>query len=65
MPEYLVQWEIEVDADTPVDAARRALDMAQRPTTATVFTVRQKIADGSYAEAYRTIDVAEWERFRE
>jgi len=38
---YLVTWEIEVDAETPTDAAILALEIMQDPTsTARVFKVR-------------------------
>jgi len=49
MPEYRVEWVIEVDADTPEDAARRALEMMQDPqSTANVFNVMDK--DGIQVE---------------
>jgi len=35
-----VTWEVDLDALTPREAARQALEIMQRPdTTATVFTV--------------------------
>lgn len=41
MKSYRVKWEIDVDAETPEDAARQALAAQRRPgTTATVFDVR-------------------------
>lgn len=44
---YLVTWEIEVDADSPRDAAQRALDMQRDPdSTATVFGVVEFDTDG-------------------
>jgi hypothetical protein len=40
MTEYRVKWEIDIDADNPVDAARKARAAQIRPgTTATVFSV--------------------------
>ncbi len=40
MPDYLVQWEIEISADTPQEAARTARDYQTKPgTTAVVFDV--------------------------
>ncbi len=40
MPMYHVTWEIEIDADTPRDAAERALEIHRNPQSiATVFTV--------------------------
>ena len=41
MAEYHVSWEIELDAESALDAARGALEMQRDPeSTATVFTVR-------------------------
>jgi hypothetical protein len=41
MTSYRVQWEIDVDADTPEDAARQAFEMMRDPESiATVFSVR-------------------------
>jgi len=38
--EYRVRWEIERDADSPTEAARKALDIQRDPSsTATVFHV--------------------------
>lgn len=43
MPDYLVTWEIDVTAETPVEAAREALRIQRNPESiATVFGV----ADG-------------------
>jgi hypothetical protein len=40
---YLVQWEIDSDANTPLEAAREAFLQMQDPkTTATFFTVINK-----------------------
>lgn len=40
MPEYLVQWEIELSAESPEDAAAKALEIQRDPdSTATVFDV--------------------------
>lgn len=37
---YLVRWEIDVEADTPADAAQRALQIQRNPQSiATVFDV--------------------------
>lgn len=47
MPRYLVQWEIDIDADSPEDAARQAFAHMQRPgTTANVFDVIEHDAGG-------------------
>jgi len=38
--EFRVRWEIELDADSPRDAARKALEIQRDPSsTATVFHV--------------------------
>jgi hypothetical protein len=40
MRTYLVQWEIDIDADSPQEAAERARFYQTKPdTTATVFTI--------------------------
>lgn len=40
MKEYLVIWKIEIDAESPEDAAKKALAIQQNPeNTATVFHV--------------------------
>jgi hypothetical protein len=40
MGEYLVRWEIEIEAETPQDAAAQALDIHRDPDSiATVFEV--------------------------
>lgn len=40
MKNYLVVWEIEVDAETPLEAAQKALAIQRAPeSTATVFQV--------------------------
>jgi len=58
MMNYRVSWEIDIDADSPREAAERALEIQRRPdSTATVFTVRDEtgesievdLGEGSYA----------------
>jgi hypothetical protein len=46
MPEYLVEWQIEIVAETPEEAARKAL-IIQRDTTslATAFDVTDDAGD--------------------
>lgn len=40
MAEYRVEWAIDIEADTPEEAARLALKIQRDPaSTATVFTV--------------------------
>ncbi len=42
MPEYRVKWEIDLDANSPEDAARRALQIQRdRQSITTVFEVRE------------------------
>lgn len=43
MPDYLVTWQIDIEADSPEEAAARAL-IVQRDaeSTATVFDVEEK-----------------------
>ena len=60
MPEYRVKWEIDVEAETPQDAAREALQI-QRDTesVATVFEVyRTDWRVGMPSEnSYSTVDL--------
>lgn len=55
MPEYLVEWTIELEADSPEEAARLALAIQRDPnSTATVFYVREIKAH----KAKRRVDVS-------
>jgi hypothetical protein len=46
MTNYLVSWEIDIDADSPLDAAERALEIQRRPDSiATVFAVRDETGE--------------------
>jgi hypothetical protein len=41
MPSYLVEWSIDIDADSPQEAARLALETQRDPnSTAVMFYVR-------------------------
>lgn len=43
MPTYLVTWEIDIDADSPREAAEKALAIQRNPeSTATVFQVLEQ-----------------------
>jgi hypothetical protein len=43
MTTYSIKWEIEIDAKTPEDAARKALEIQRDPASiATVFDVYEK-----------------------
>lgn len=43
MPEYTVQWTIDIDGDSPEDAALLALGIQQDPESiATIFRVTNK-----------------------
>lgn len=54
MPEYLIEWTIELDAESPEDAARAALAIQRDPDSlATMFKVYGE--DGKYV----VIDLAE------
>jgi len=46
MPEYLVTWEIDIEADSPEEAAKRAL-LIQRDqgSEATIFNVTEENSD--------------------
>jgi hypothetical protein len=53
MPEYTVTWEIEVDADSPQEAAEKAYQIHHRPDgTATAFDVHMRQTTG---ELYRPV----------
>ena len=40
MPSYYITWDIQIEADSPEDAAREALEIQRNPESiATVFTV--------------------------
>lgn len=44
MPEYLIEWTIELDAESPEDAARAALAIMRDPDSqSTVFKVYDEI----------------------
>ena len=40
MKQYTVGWFVDVDADSPEDAARKALTIQREETIATVFNVQ-------------------------
>lgn len=47
MKEYLVEWSIELSAESPEDAARQALEIQRDPdSSATVFYVMEFDGDG-------------------
>lgn len=48
MPEFRVRWEVDIDADTPREAAERAHAMQQDPTSAVYFTV--ELPDGDWSD---------------
>ena len=46
MNAYLVTWEITIDADSPHEAAQKALDIQRNPSSiATVFSVEDLDTD--------------------
>lgn len=47
MPLYRVEWSIDLEAETPREAAEMAFQIMQKPgTTATVFDVAEFDSDG-------------------
>ena len=49
MTQYLVQWEMDIEADTPEEAASEALKVHRDPSSeATYFTVTQLAAQKMY-----------------
>lgn len=60
MAEYRVEWAVDIEADTPEEAARQALAIQRDPeSTATFFTV----TDDSGAQ--KAVDLAEIEQEHE
>lgn len=46
MAEYLVSWHIEVDAETPLEAAQAALKIQRDPKSeATVFDIEDELSE--------------------
>jgi len=46
MPEYRVRWLIDIEAGTPEEAARKALEIHRDTNSiATVFVVQKKVSD--------------------
>jgi hypothetical protein len=46
MTDYRVSWDIDIDADSPREAAERALEIQRRPDSiATAFTVRDEAGE--------------------
>jgi hypothetical protein len=57
MPEYLVEWAIEIDADSPEDAARKALAIQRDPESiATTFHVTPEGVDDQHFIDLSAID---------
>jgi hypothetical protein len=52
---YLVTWEIDMEAETPREAAQRALDIMRDPESGTVF----KVADGKQVHVVDLLDEEE------
>lgn len=47
MKEFLVTWQIDIEAETPEDAAREAFRAQRDPDSiATVFEVQERTKDG-------------------
>lgn len=58
MASYFVSWEIDVDASSPEEAARKAHEMVRRPdTTATVYKVIEHDSKGETT----TVDLSEFD----
>jgi hypothetical protein len=48
MTSYFVEWSIDIDADSPREAAEKALEIQRDPSSsATVFSVIKYDSDGS------------------
>ena len=58
MPEYIVRWEIDIDADSPREAAEKALEVVRDP--ASIATFFQVLDRDSLEEAeWESVDLAE------
>jgi hypothetical protein len=60
VPDYLVTWQIDIEADNPTEAAAKALIMQRDndpANTATVFNVQERMVCGFPAEPIR-VDTA-------
>ena len=58
MKEFLVTWQIDIEAETPEDAAREAFRVHRdSDSMATVFEVQERTKDG-HGEAIR-VDIEE------
>ena len=59
MTNYLVRWEIEIDADSPAKAAEAALHIQRdSDSIATVFEVYQRVPMSDKHRLVATIDLA-------
>jgi len=53
MPEYNVYWEIQIEADTPQEAARIAYTIQQDPNSiATIYTVTPRWKNSKEGPVY-------------
>lgn len=60
MPEYRVVWEIDLEADDPEDAARRAVKIQMNEeSTANVFTVTRRTPGGALTGRTVKVDLDE------
>lgn len=59
--EYLVQWEMPIEADSPLEAAQKALRIHRNPESiATIFTVSWTGSDNQFAHT-ESVDLEEYE----
>lgn len=58
MPEYRVVWEIDIEADTPKEAAKKALKIQRDPeSTATVFDTFERGDISQFSDIPITVDL--------
>ena len=59
MPDYLVRWDIDIEATSPRDAAKKALEVQRDPKSiATVFFVRKHASDSRKPDLrFRQVDL--------
>lgn len=52
MPKYIVTWEIDSEAESPLEAAREAWRMMHNEgSIANVFIVEEDLGDGEYGKS--------------
>ena len=57
MKEYLITWQIEIEADTPEEAVKEALKIQRDPkSTAVIFEAQEQLESGEWGDSI-TVDL--------